>query len=558
MRRGFRAAGTLVLVLVSTGAVTGSSARPAPGTSPAPRPAVALADELRRLYEAPGAPWERWGRRPSPVELEDGTWAPRDEAYRDRPEFVPAGALLLGGQGHDPWLGAWLLGTAPPREAAAAASALIPALRADDARVRFFAAHQLGRMAQAPARPALLPLALTGGPAESGVAHWALRRIAAALERPAPPVPPGPGPAFGKDFCRGVNWWQEEDRGDGGRASFRALVELGVNWISIHTWDPLQRGVHSPEWAAPRRPLEIRNLPELVRNAHAAGLKVMVKPHLEMRGYEPTEEERRILRGSDEGARRRLFERFRKEREGQPRVWHNDIEMKSEDDWRAWFARYEEYLLSYVRQAAEAGADAFCVGRETDKAAIAREADWRRLIARVRQGWKGPLTYSANFDGYERIPFWDALDVIGISAYFPLAPDEAPPSVSDLAERWEEVMTPLRELSRRTNRRVVFTEIGYPALATAARRPWEENDGPADVWMQARLYEAALRAISRQPFLAGSFFWLWEGTSRPPFRDSSFSIQDKPAAFVMGRFFLPGVPLAEGGDERLDSPQSRP
>ena len=432
MRAGVLAAGALVLV--ATGTVRGSSARAARGPSAPLRPAArALADELRRLYEAPGAPWERWGRRGSAVELGDGTRAPRDEAYRDRPEFVPAGALLLRGEGDDALLGAWLLGTAPPRETDAAASALIPALRGEDPRVRFFAAHQLGRLAVAPARPALVPLALTGGPAESGVAHWALRRIAAGLGRAAPPVPPGPDPAFASDFCRGVSWWQEEDRGDGGRASFGALADLGVNWISIHTWDPMQRGVHSPDWAAPRRPLVIQNLPELVRNAHAAGLKVMVKPHLEMRGYEPTGEERRILRGSDEEARRTLFERFHAEREGRPRVWHNDIEMKTEDDWRAWFSRYEEYLLSYVRQAAEAQADAFCVGRETDKTAIAREGDWRRLIARVRQGFKGPLTYSANFDGYDRIPFWDALDVIGISAYFPLASGEAPPSASDLA-----------------------------------------------------------------------------------------------------------------------------
>ena len=529
MRVAFVAAGTLLVV--STSAARPNSTGPG-----------ALAGELRRLYASPGAPWERWGRRGSEVELDDGTRAPRDQAYRDRPEFVPAGAMLLRGQGDDALLGAWLLGTAPPPATAAAASALTAVLRGQDPRVRFEAARQLGVLAEPVARPALMPLAEKDDPAESGAAHWALRRIAARLDRAVPPVPSGAIPALAEGFCRGVNWWQEEDRGDAGKASFQSLAELGVDWISIHTWDPLQRGAHSPDWAAPRRALVIQNLPALVQNAHAAGLKVMVKPHLEMRGYEPTEEERRILRGADEAARRKLFERFRAEREEQPRVWHNDIEMKTEDDWRIWFGRYEEYLLSYVRQAAEAGADAFCVGRETDKAAIAREADWRRLIARVRQGFKGPLTYSANFDGYDRIPFWDALDVIGISAYFPMADGEASPTASDLAARWEKVMKPLGDFSRQKNRRVVFTEIGYPALATAARRPWQENEGPADVWLQARLYEAALQAVSRQPFLAGSFFWLWEGTSRPPFRDSSFSIQDKPAAFVMARYYLPVAP----------------
>jgi hypothetical protein len=336
-----------------------------------------------------------------------------------------------------------------------------------------------------------------------------------------------------------VSWWQEEDRGDAGASSFRVLAELGVDWVSIHTWDPLQRHVHSPQWAEPRRPLAVPRLAELVRNAHAAGIKVMVKPHLEMRGREPTPEERRILRGADEGARKKLLDRWRAEREARPPAWHNDIEMKTEKDWQEWFSRYEAYVLSYVRQAADAGADAFCVGRETDKAAIGRERDWRRLVARVREGFEGPLTYSANFDRYAGIRFWDALDVIGISAYFPLA-DGQDPSAGELEASWDRVMAPLESFARKTNRRVVFTEIGYAAVPTAAWRPWDDARGPADVWLQARLYEAALRAMSSRPFMAGSFFWLWEGVARPPFRDASFSIQDKPAAFVMARWYGEG------------------
>jgi hypothetical protein len=209
--------------------------------------------------------------------------------------------------------------------------------------------------------------------------------------------------------------------------------------------------------------------------------------------------------------------------------------MRTEADWQKWFAQYEEYVLSYARQAAAAQADAFCVGRETDKAAIAREADWRRIIARVRGLFGGPLTYSANFDGYGRIAFWDALDVIGVSAYFPLGEEAASPQ--ELAAAWDQILLPLEVLARRTNRRVVFTEIGYPALASAARRPWDDPPGPADVWQQARLYEAALQAVSRRPFMVGTFFWLWEGVARPPFRDPSFSIQDKPASFVMASFY---------------------
>ena len=60
----------------------------------------------------------------------------------------------------------------------------------------------------------------------------------------------------------------------------------------------------------------------------------------------------------------------------------------------------------------------------------------------------------------------------------------------------------------------------------------------ADVWLQARCYEAALRALARQPAVAGAFFWLWERTSDPPFRDASHAIVGKPASFVLARHYL--------------------
>jgi hypothetical protein len=536
----------------------GATGSPSPTANPSPSPAIlTLTSQLRALYAGPGEAGERWRRRAPEVVLQDGSRVPREAAYRDHPGFVGAAELLLESrEGDDAPLGAWLLGTATGPQRGEAEAALVRALRHPDARARFEAARALGEWGSSPALLALRALAGEEKSPESAAALWALRRIAERRGEPPTKLSLKDRPGLAAGFCRGVNWWLEEDRGDGGAASFAALRRLGVDWVSIHTWDPLQREVHSPEWAEPRRPLAVPNLEELVRNAHRAGLKVMVKPHLEMRAHEPTEEERRVLRGPDEGARRKLLARLRAQWEARPRAWHNDIEMKKESDWQAWFARYEAYVLTYVRQAAAAGADAFCVGRETDKAAILREADWRRLIGRVRESFKGPLTYSANFDSYGRIPFWDALDVIGISAYFPLTDAEAP-SGERLIAAWDGLLDSLEAFARLKYRRVVFTEIGYPAVASAARRPWDDARGPADVWLQARLYEAALQSVATRPFMAGTFFWIWEGVARPPFRDASFSIQDKPASFVMARWYaataLPSAPRAANGQSRLRS-----
>ena len=229
----------------------------------------------------------------------------------------------------------------------------------------------------------------------------------------------------------------------------------------------------------------------------------MVKPHLEMRGYEA---------------------------HGQ----HNRIAMRSDRDWRHWFEGYRGYILPYARAAREAGADMFCVGRELDASVIAREADWRDVIARVRSEFRGPLTYSANFDTWQGIGLWDALDFIGVSAYFPLS-DSTDPGQIELEAGWERALRPLAAASRRYGKPALLTEAGFPSIPNAARAPWREERVPADVWLQARLYAATLRAVAREPAVEGAFFWLWERTSDPPFRDASHAILGKPASFAMMR-----------------------
>jgi len=47
--------------------------------------------------------------------------------------------------------------------------------------------------------------------------------------------------------------------------------------------------------------------------------------------------------------------------------------------------------------------------------------NWRALIAEVRGIYGGPLSYAANFDQVAEVGFWDALDAIGVNAYFPLS-----------------------------------------------------------------------------------------------------------------------------------------
>ncbi len=547
-----RVAPALILALVSLGAP--GLGLTACGARASDREAAALAGQLRQVYGPATAPWERWRHRQT-VRLPDGRELARDQAFRDDPHFPGACRVLLASRsGDEASLGAWLLGTVPASRAAEVEPALVEALTSADSRAAFEAALSLERVGGRTAIPALEGAALSGAAPElRTAAQVAIEEIERRRPGPANEVrnevrddsrrgepiaagaASGSAPGLAPSFRRGVSWWWSEAGPDAGVSSFRRLRALGVTWVSIHTWDPLQRGLHDPVFAEARHPFVLRDLDAIVKNAHQAGLAVMLKPHLEMRP-----------RGGGETGD------------------HNRIEMESEADWRQWFRNYETYLLSYAQAARATGADAFCVGRELDTSVIRRESDWRRIIAGVRKVFPGPLAYSANFDTWHGVGFWDALDFIGVSAYFPLS-DRPDPSLDDLAAGWGRALGPLEEASRRYGRPVLFTEVGYPSVPEAARAPWREARLPADVWLQARCYDATLHALAQRPWIAGAFFWLWERSAEPAFRDPSHTLPGKPAAYVMARWYRPGAelrrpdaPAAKAPRPAVPAPTSRP
>ena len=104
------------------------------------------------------------------------------------------------------------------------------------------------------------------------------------------------------------------------------------------------------------------------------------------------------------------------------------------------------------------------------------------------------LTYAANWTDYRRVGFWDALDAIGIQAYFPIA-DSDRPTDAELRDGWDEVMDEVRTFADGVDKDVVFTELGYNRAWQTARKPWESHtDGPEAEELQARCTTIALGA----------------------------------------------------------------
>ncbi len=221
--------------------------------------------------------------------------------------------------------------------------------------------------------------------------------------------------------------------------------------------------------------------------------------------------------------------------------WRGEVRMADSASWAAWFASYGEFVLHYADLAERMHAVGFSVGTEL-RETVRRETEWRRLIAEVRGRFSGWITYAGNWDDYANVPWWDALDAIGVQAYFELGdpgPGSLPERVQRLRAEWAPIARDLARVSERWDRPVLFTEIGYKSHTASTARPWRwEIEGDPDAELQAAAYEAAFATFWDLPWFAGFYWWKWHPVGAPVRdRRRNFTPQGKPAEEVMKRYY---------------------
>jgi hypothetical protein len=155
--------------------------------------------------------------------------------------------------------------------------------------------------------------------------------------------------------------------------------------------------------------------------------------------------------------------------------------------------------------------------------------------------YSGKLTYAANFnEEYEQVKFWDALDFIGIQAYFPLSKTNNP-TVEELANNWSTHSQSVEKVYKKFNKPVIFTEIGYKSTEDAAIEPWkwpQENKGatPSNE-TQAKCYEAFFKSVWKKEWLAGAYFWKWYPHGGRSLNEIDFTPQGKLAEEIISKNF---------------------
>jgi len=225
-------------------------------------------------------------------------------------------------------------------------------------------------------------------------------------------------------------------------------------------------------------------------------------------------------------------------------------DVNASDDWRGiieprrwdrWWESYERFIVHYARLAQEGGAEVLCVGSELIRTEHMRDR-WLDVIRAVRAVYAGKLTYSANWDHYREVTFWDALDLIGMTAYHRLTRDKAP-TLDELRAAWKKIRAEILGWQREQGKRIVFTEVGYPSQDGCARDPWNYyGSDTVDLYEQYVCLQAFFETWRDEPAVHAICIWKWDGEGG--MTDRNYTPKGKPAEQLLRRWIL-GGPLGD-------------
>lgn len=216
-------------------------------------------------------------------------------------------------------------------------------------------------------------------------------------------------------------------------------------------------------------------------------------------------------------------------------IWVGDLDFENEEDWKKFETSYSKFILHYAQIADSLNVEVYCIGVELRKIAPKRPKFWNSLIDSVRSIYKGKLTYSANWDNYEEIPFWNKLDYIGIDAYFPVS-EEKTPSVKSCYEGWKSDYEKIKTLSKKENKKVIFTEYGYRNMDFAGQKPWDDTRLKTfNTEGQNNAYKALFSRFWEEDWFEGGFLWKWypNHSQAGGIENNRFTPQNKPVEGII-------------------------
>ncbi len=291
------------------------------------------------------------------------------------------------------------------------------------------------------------------------------------------------------------------------------IADLGCNSIIIVTpiWQENGQSTEVSLIHEPGRSPGIEQIRQLLEHAENRGLHTTLMPIVLMTNPQGKEWRGRI----------------------QPENWHN------------WWVSYRSAINQFAQLAQQTNVDIFCVGSEL--LTTEHQADrWRSLITEVRHRYTGRITYSTNWDHYQKTRFWQYVDVIGINGYWDITGggESASDDEAGLTRNWKTIRSELHEFAKANDQPILLTEIGYPSLSWGLKNPWNYVAEPTELSrpdVQAAGYRAFINAWS--PVIEKKLNITLADSEQPPSQEQAPS--DDAAEASTGSQANEGKPTAE-------------
>ncbi|WP_416147219.1 glycoside hydrolase family 113 [Salipaludibacillus sp. HK11] len=306
------------------------------------------------------------------------------------------------------------------------------------------------------------------------------------------------------DYIKGMTWGWVGKRGDwntnSATDSMEKMKELGVNWTAI-AFAGLQDTAQSTEINFTENPVVTdKEVYWAIAKAKELKLKVVLKPVVNVK----------------DGTWRAHINFF-------------DLDVPCEPKWSDWFKNYELFILHYAKIAEETNCEMFCIGCEmvqTDR----REKEWRELVRKVREVYSGPITYNCDKYQEDQVKWWDAVDIISSSGYYP-------------DDSWDYHEERIEKIVKKWNKPFFFMETGCPSRKGSSKVPndWDLNKGQIDLDEQDHFYKQMFKVFNRQDWFYGFMLWDWPARlyqKEDAYKNDDYCVYGKPAAKTIESFFF--------------------
>ncbi len=232
------------------------------------------------------------------------------------------------------------------------------------------------------------------------------------------------------------------------------------------------------------------------------------------------------------------------------------------DFWNAWFANYQQFILTQADLAARSNVDTLVIGDFKLRPSFPGEPEappdsdtrWRSLISNVRAHYKGQLAFELLMGAsvWPNPPqFLDSVDVIRFFWWSALSPNNAP-AIVDMANTAGALLdSHIAPVFQRFGKPVQIVAAYYSAdgaatqcLPRADGQCYSYEDfnpgGPdtpfaLDLQEQADIYTALLTAVNARTWVSG--FMAYGYNPQVVLRDKSLSIRGKPAETVLSAWY---------------------